>query len=108
MVKKRPYLSSIGLVPGPSFSAGFFMQLDFFHPAVRAWFDQSFDAPTPTQTDAWPAIAVILIARRATARDVMTPGIHCCQEDDDLAKAVRHMEELKVRRLIKRCSGPVG
>lgn len=38
-------------------------------------------------------------ARRTTARDVMTPGIHCCQEDDDLAKAVRHMEELKVRRL---------
>ena len=38
-------------------------------------------------------------ARRATARDVMTPGIHCCREDDDLAKAVRHMEKLKVRRL---------
>jgi CBS domain-containing protein len=38
-------------------------------------------------------------ARRATARDVMTPGIHCCGEDDDFAKAVRHMEELKVRRL---------
>ncbi len=37
--------------------------------------------------------------RRATARDVMTPGIHCCREDDDLAKAVRHMKELKVRRL---------
>ena len=30
--------------------------------------------------------------RRATARDVMTEGIHCCSEDDDLAKAVRHME----------------
>ena len=38
-------------------------------------------------------------ARRATARDVMTSGIHCCGEDDDLAKAARHMEELKVRRL---------
>jgi CBS domain-containing protein len=37
--------------------------------------------------------------RRATAREVMTSGIHCCREDDDLAKAVRHMEELKVRRL---------
>ena len=35
----------------------------------------------------------------ATARDVMTPGIHCCRDDDDLAKAVRHMEQLKVRRL---------
>jgi CBS domain-containing protein len=38
-------------------------------------------------------------AHRATARDVMTEGIHCCREDDDLAKAVRHMETLKVRRL---------
>ena len=38
-------------------------------------------------------------ANRATAREVMTPGIHCCGEEDDLAKAVRHMEELKVRRL---------
>jgi CBS domain-containing protein len=37
--------------------------------------------------------------QRATARDVMTPGIHCCRDDDDLAKAVRHMEALKVRRL---------
>lgn len=38
-------------------------------------------------------------AQRATARDVMTPGIHCCREDDDLSKAVRHMEDLKIRRL---------
>ena len=36
---------------------------------------------------------------RATARDVMTEGIHCCREDDDMAKAVHHMETLKVRRL---------
>src|SRR3974390_1333994 len=35
----------------------------------------------------------------AAARDVMTPGIHCCRDDDDLAKAVRHMEQLGVRRL---------
>jgi CBS domain-containing protein len=38
-------------------------------------------------------------ASHATARDVTTPGIHCWREDDELAKAVRHMEELKVRRL---------
>ena len=38
-------------------------------------------------------------ASRATARDVMTANIHCCREDDDLAKAVRHMRELQVRRL---------
>lgn len=37
--------------------------------------------------------------RYATARDVMTPGIHCCREDDDLATAVRHMKNLKLRRL---------
>jgi CBS domain-containing protein len=37
--------------------------------------------------------------RHTTARDVMTQGIHCCSEDDDLAKAVRHMEALKIRRL---------
>ena len=35
----------------------------------------------------------------ATAGDVMTPGIHCCRDDDDLTKAVQHMEKLKVRRL---------
>lgn len=33
--------------------------------------------------------------RKPTARDVMTAGTHCCREDDDLAKAMRHMEELK-------------
>ena len=38
-------------------------------------------------------------ASRAMARDVMTSGIHCCREDDDLAKAVQHMEALKIRRL---------
>jgi CBS domain-containing protein len=38
-------------------------------------------------------------AAQATARDVMTEGIHCCREDDDLANAMHHMETLKVRRL---------
>jgi CBS domain-containing protein len=38
-------------------------------------------------------------ASRATARDVMTPGIHCCREDDELSKAVQHMEQLQIRRL---------
>jgi CBS domain-containing protein len=36
---------------------------------------------------------------RAMARDVMTQGIHCCREDDDLAKAMHHMEQLQIRRL---------
>ena len=38
-------------------------------------------------------------ASSTTARDVMTAEIHCCRDDDDLAKAVRHMDELRVRRL---------
>jgi CBS domain-containing protein len=38
-------------------------------------------------------------ARRATARHVMTAKIHCCRDDDDLTRAVRHMEELQIRRL---------
>src|SRR5499425_631336 len=33
-----------------------FMPLDSFTPTVRAWFDQSFAAPTPAQGNAWPAI----------------------------------------------------
>ena len=38
-------------------------------------------------------------AHRVMAREVMTPGIHSCRDDDDLVKAVKHMEALKVRRL---------
>jgi CBS domain-containing protein len=38
-------------------------------------------------------------ALKFTAREVMTPGIHCCRDDDDLAKAVEHMEKLRLRRL---------
>ncbi len=30
--------------------------LTLFHPAVRAWFESAFAAPTPAQVDAWPAI----------------------------------------------------
>ena len=37
--------------------------------------------------------------QRAIARDVMSQGIHCCREDDDLAKAVHHLEMLQIRRL---------
>jgi len=51
----------------------------------------------PAASDAGPQDS--FDARGATAHDVMTPGIHCCRDDDDLAKAVRHMEKLQVRRL---------
>jgi ATP-dependent helicase YprA (DUF1998 family) len=30
--------------------------LHAFHPAVAAWFAETFDAPTPAQVAAWPAI----------------------------------------------------
>src|SRR5271166_4468245 len=30
--------------------------LALFHPAVAAWFAKSFEAPTPAQAEAWPAI----------------------------------------------------
>src|SRR5579859_6545579 len=30
--------------------------LESFHPAVAAWFARTFDAPTPAQSEAWPAI----------------------------------------------------
>ena len=38
---------------------------DSFHPAVASWFARTFDAPTPAQRAAWPAIAAqqhVLIA----------------------------------------------
>ena len=30
--------------------------LDAFHPAVRAWFQRRFDAPTEAQEQGWPKI----------------------------------------------------
>ncbi len=47
---------------------------------------------------------------RADPIDAFMAEIHCCREDGDLAKAVRHMEELKVRRLpvINKSKGMVG
>src|ERR1700716_236398 len=30
--------------------------IDSFHPAVAAWFSRTFDAPTPAQERAWPAL----------------------------------------------------
>src|SRR5689334_13597959 len=31
--------------------------LDLFHDGTRAWFERTFDAPTPAQERGWPAIA---------------------------------------------------
>ncbi|HEY6679447.1 MAG TPA: DEAD/DEAH box helicase [Actinomycetota bacterium] len=33
------------------------MTVDLFSPAVRAWFEASFESPTPAQLQGWPAIA---------------------------------------------------
>jgi ATP-dependent Lhr-like helicase len=55
MAKKTAYLSEVGRVPNSLFT-GLIMPLDLFHPAVRAWFEQNFAAPTPAQADAWPAV----------------------------------------------------
>jgi ATP-dependent Lhr-like helicase len=38
-------------------SAAPIMSQSAFHPAVRTWFERTFAAPTPVQSQAWPAIA---------------------------------------------------
>src|SRR5947209_3615767 len=35
---------------------GAMLQPSLFHPAVSAWFDRAFAAPTPAQSQAWPLI----------------------------------------------------
>src|SRR5262249_37642300 len=49
-------------------------------------------------------------AGRATARDVMTEGIHCCGEEDDHTRAGRKKKDHKVTRLpvIKKKKRMVG
>ncbi|MEZ5844644.1 MAG: CBS domain-containing protein [Hyphomicrobiaceae bacterium] len=37
--------------------------------------------------------------RQMTAGDVMTKGIHCCAEADDIEDAVAHMHRYQIRRL---------
>src|SRR5262249_42666498 len=43
LFQAAPYVSDVTLTP-------------LFHPAVAAWFEQSFAAPTSAQAEAWPAI----------------------------------------------------
>ncbi len=40
----------------PDTSASSYEPTSLFHPAVAAWFDHSFAAPTAAQAEAWPAI----------------------------------------------------
>jgi CBS domain-containing protein len=44
-------------------------------------------------------LAAGLDLNRATARDVMSKGIFCCTETEEVADAARTMEQNKVRRL---------
>jgi CBS domain-containing protein len=44
-------------------------------------------------------LAAGLDLNRATARDVMSKGIFCCTETEEVAEAARTMEQNKVRRL---------
>ena len=70
------------------------MPLDFFHPAVRAWFDQNFAAPTPAQADAWPAIKAgrdVLIA--APTGSGKTLAAFLCAIDSLVRQGLEH--ELK-------------
>ena len=70
------------------------MPLDLFHPAVRAWFDQSFAMPTPAQADAWPAIKAgrdVLIA--APTGSGKTLAAFLCAIDSLVRQGLEH--ELK-------------
>ena len=70
------------------------MPLDLFHPAVRAWFDQSFAMPTPAQADAWPAIKAgrdVLIA--APTGSGKTLAAFLCAIDNLVRQGLEH--ELK-------------
>ena len=70
------------------------MPLDLFHPAVRAWFDQSFAAPTPAQADAWPPIKAgrdVLIA--APTGSGKTLAAFLCAIDSLVRQGLQH--ELK-------------
>ena len=75
-------------------SIGILMPLDLFHPAVRAWFDQSFAMPTPAQADAWPAIKAgrdVLIA--APTGSGKTLAAFLCAIDNLVRQDLEH--ELK-------------
>jgi ATP-dependent Lhr-like helicase len=70
------------------------MPLDFFHPAVRAWFEQNFVAPTPAQADAWPAVKAgrdVLIA--APTGSGKTLAAFLCAIDSLVRQGLEH--ELK-------------
>ena len=72
----------------------FLMPLEFFHTAVRAWFDQSFAEPTPAQAEAWPAIKAgqdVLIA--APTGSGKTLAAFLCAIDGLVRQGVEH--ELK-------------
>jgi ATP-dependent Lhr-like helicase len=54
--------------------------LELFHPPVRSWFEQSFEAPTAAQTQGWPAIAerahTLILAPTGSGK-TLTAFLHC-------------------------------
>ena len=74
------------------------MPLDFFHPAVRAWFEQHFDAPTPAQAEAWPAVKAgrdVLIA--APTGSGKTLAAFMCAIDGLVRQGLEHgLKDAKV------------
>lgn len=45
-------------------------------------------------------VAEGLDPKRATVRDLMTPGIVCCHEEEDISAAIRLMKDNQIRRLV--------
>ena len=51
---RSPIIASPYFRSGPSIPV--MSALESFHPAVAAWFARTYEAPTPAQAEAWPAI----------------------------------------------------
>ena len=68
-------------------------QLDHFAPATRAWFTESFDAPTPAQEGAWRGVAgddhVLVVAPTGSGKTLaaflsaIDRLMHSARADDD-------------------------
>src|SRR5438067_808269 len=72
-----------------------------FHPAVAAWFNSSFAAPTPAQLEAWAAFKAgqhLLIAARTVSVDEI-PAMAASKRGTHLA--------LSLERLSALCGGRV-
>jgi ATP-dependent helicase Lhr and Lhr-like helicase len=83
--------------------------LELFHPAVAQWFRDSFPAPTPPQTEGWPAIArgesTLILAPTGSGKtltaflwainQVMLPPSHAVTESRPGSARVLYISPLK-------------